>query len=172
MGRQRKFSNLELVEAIKNGLTGPEICARFGVSKQALSKRAKTLGLAVGRSALLVQGGMLMSHALDVRQRFVEISDKIRRSSNLLEEQLKDDRGKIDKGMMALFISAKEEERKQLEFLGKVLENYFKSQQLLAVQQAIIEEIGAESADCAARIKRRLGSLHSSGLLFQFADVP
>ncbi len=166
MGRQRKFSDLELAEAIKEGLSRPQMCARFQISKQALSKRLKVLNIAVGQSALMGRAEMLLEHALDVRLRFVEISDKIRRTSDLLEERMGDGNGGIDKGLMALYIGAKTEERKQLEFLGKVMENYLKSQHLLAVQQAMVEEIGAESAECAARIKRRLGSLHSSGLLF------
>lgn len=166
MGRKRKFSDFELAEAIKAGLSGPQMCAQFQVSKQALSKRLKVLNLSAGRSALLNQGEMLLDHALDVKRRFVEISDKIRRSSDLLEERMEDSEGKLDKGIMALYLATKEEERKQLEFLGKVFENYVKTQQLMAVQQAILQEIGAESAECAARIRRRLGSLNSSGLLF------
>lgn len=158
---------MELAEAVKAGLSGPEMCAKFGVSKQALSKRVRALNLSVGKSALLCRAEMLMDHALDVRRRFVEISDKIRRSADLLEECLQDSEGNLDPKVMSLYLAAKEEERRQLEFLGKVLDNYLKTQQLMAVQQAIIQEIGAESAECAARIKRRLGSLHSSGLLFQ-----
>jgi hypothetical protein len=159
---------MELAEAVKAGLSGPEMCAKFGVTKQALSKRVRALNLSVGKSALLERAGMMLDHAMDVRRRFVEISDKIRRSADFLEERLQDSEGVLDTKVMALYLAAKEEERRQLEFLGKVLDNYLKTQQLMAVQQAIIQEIGAESAECAARIRRRLGSLHSSGLLFQF----
>lgn len=156
-----------MAQAIKGGLSGPEMCAKFGVSKQALSKRVRALNLAVGKSALMGRAEMLLDHAFDVRRRFVEISDKIRKSADFLEERLEDSNGLLDTKIMSLYLAAKEEERRQLEFLGKALENYLKTQQLIAVQQAIIQEIGAESAECAARIKRRLGSLHSSGLLFQ-----
>lgn len=69
--------------------------------------------------------------------------------------------------MMSLYLACKEEERKQLEFMGRMMDSYVKAQHLMEAQRVIIKCIEGESAECAARIRRALGSLHSSGLLFQ-----
>lgn len=85
---------MELAESIREGLSRQEMCARFGVTKQALSKRLKRINVAVGKSALLSQGGMLLEHALDMRRRFVEISDRIRAAADWLEERLQAEGGR------------------------------------------------------------------------------
>ena len=58
------------------------------------------------------------------------------------------------------------EVRKQLELLAKAAVALLEGKRLAMVQQAMLEEIGAESAECKARIIRRLGGLQSAGLLF------
>lgn len=58
------------------------------------------------------------------------------------------------------------EVRKQLELLAKAAAVLIEGKRMAEVQQAILTEIGAESAECKARIIRRLGGLQSTGLLF------
>jgi hypothetical protein len=168
MGRAKKFTDGQLAEALKEGLSGPEICVRFGVTKGALSLRLKQLNLAAGKALMLGQGEKVLANALDVRQRFVEISAKVKESAEMLEGQLKDADGNLDKGVVALYLSHRAEQRKQLEFLGKVMTDILEAQKIAQIQKIILEEIGQESAECRVRILRRLGRLESSGLLFQF----
>jgi hypothetical protein len=167
MGRTRKVSDYQLREAIEAGLSGPEICAKHGITKSALSQRLSKLKLAASQAALLHQGRELMTQALDVRQRFIEISEAIRQNQELLRGRLLDENGKLDKGVVALLQGALAEERKQLEFVGKVVQEYTNAQRLEATKQRIIETIThACCLNCRPKVIRSLGELNSPGLLF------
>ena len=167
MGRRRKVSDYELREDLEAGLTGPEICAKRGITKSALSQRLTKLKIAASQAAILHQGREMINQALNVRQRFIDISESIRANQDLLKARLLDEEGNLDKGMVSLLQGAIAEERKQLEFMGRVMEQIIQAQRLETVKQRIIGTIAnACCLKCRPEVIRSLGSLNSPGLLF------
>jgi len=203
MGRSRKFSDLELAEAIKAGLTRQEICARFGVSKSTLCEREKRLNLAASKAALLHQGKELAQGQIDAQAQLLKINQAVHRWIDRLEgvlasrpqqeaaeiiaelkgweRELYGDGDKtpltpiiarleklavVDLEVLDRHIKYVAEGRKQLELMVKAAAELLEAKRLAQVQQIILQEIGAESAECKSRIIHRLGGLTSSGLLF------
>lgn len=165
MGRQ-KITLLELGDRLRAGKTDQEIGAEFRMSARAVRKRKAGLNLQVSKSAALYQAKVILAQQIDANAQLLKINESVNSTLALLEARIQDKAGGLNHTVVDQQLKAIAEVRKQLELLAKVAADWLEAKRLAAVYQVLITEIGAESAECKARIIRRLGGLQSSGLLF------
>jgi hypothetical protein len=88
MPAQRKFTDFELGEALRECQSRKEICTRFGISKGALSKREKQLKLGLARNATMHESGAILKQQIDAHEQLIKINEAGNRWLDNLERLL------------------------------------------------------------------------------------
>lgn len=178
---RQKFTDIELKQLLRLGLTGKEIAERLGVTKAAVSMRLKALKIAVSKDVTLRSAGEIVRKELDT----VGQLQKINRDANeLLDLLMRWNRGddgalqiletqvrkvKIGRGESAeeiteykfkdpreLALNAMREIRGQLKLQLEVFQALYDMQAVQQFQSEVLEIIGNVSPDARDEIIRRL----------------
>ncbi len=75
MGRDKKISNIELEELVRQGLGVSKIARKLGVTKGAISKRLKALMVAINQRVVLHDAGAIVEKKLDAIGQLQKIND-------------------------------------------------------------------------------------------------
>ena len=177
----QKFTDIELKQLLRRGLTGTEIAKQLGVSKSTVSGRIKALNIAVSKDITIRSAGEIVRKELDT----VGQLQKINRDANeLLDLLMRWNRGddealqiletqvrkvKIGRGESAeeiteykfkdpreLALNAMREIRGQLKLQLEIFQALYDMQAVQQFQQEVLEIIGNVSPDARDEIIRRL----------------
>lgn len=181
MAGQRKFTDIELKQLLRRGMTGTEIAEHLGVRKSTVSGRIKQLKIAVSKDVTLRAAGEIVRKELDT----IGQLQKINRDANeLLDLLMRWNRGdddalqilegqvrkvRIGKGEGAeevteykfkdpreLALNAMKEIRGQLKLQLEIFQALYDMQAVQQFQTEVLEVINSVSPDARDEIIRRL----------------
>jgi len=177
----QKFTDIELKQLLRRGMTGTEIAKHLGVSKSTVSGRIKALNIAVSKDITIRSAGEIVRTELDT----IGQLQKINRDANeLLDLLMRWNRGddealqiletqvrkvKIGRGEDAeeiteykfkdpreLALNAMREIRGQLKLQLEIFQALYDMQAVQQFQSEVLEIIGNVAPDARDEIIRRL----------------
>jgi hypothetical protein len=179
--RNSKFTDVELKQLVRKGLSGSEIAKCLGVSKSAVSMRLKALNIALSKDVALRSAAEVVKKELDTIGQLQKINAHANELLDLLMRWNRGDEGalqilesqvrkvRIGKGEEAeevteyrfkdpreLALKAMQEIRGQLKLQLEIFQALFDMQAIQQFQAEVLEIIGSVSPEASEQIIRRL----------------
>jgi len=177
--RARKVSNIELEQLVREGLGVSEIARKLGVHKSVISRRLKSLKVAINQRVVLHDAGEIVEKKLNAVEQLQKINDYAnelldllmrwnrgdQEALQILESQVRKVKVKgIEKEVQEyrfkdpreLALKAMQEIRGQLALQLEIFKCLYDSMAVAEFQKEVLTAIGEVSRDVQERIIRRL----------------
>ena len=153
---QQKIPLFQLERLVSEGNGVSEIARKLGVTKGAVSKRLKSLKVAIAKDVTLRSAPQIVDRQINAMDQLTRINTLINNELDYIEENIKDARGGKRKELQEQRLKHVSEIRKQLSLLLEITQALYSTEEVAAFQQIVLEEIGYAEPSVRARIMQRL----------------
>ena len=151
-----KINIFELEQLHRTGKTVSEIAKELGVTKGAVSKRLKSMNLAVVRDVATRSAPQVVAQKIDAMAQLSKANDIIKGELNYLQECIReaDEKGRLI--LQDAQLKHVAEIRKQIGLLLQIAQTLYSAEQVAEFQKVVLEEIGNVEPEVKQRILNRL----------------
>ena len=148
----KKISLIELEQLVRQGNGVSEIARKLKVTKGAISKRLKSLNVAVAKDVCLRAAPEILKRKLDAMGQLTKINNLIHKELDQIEEDLETASREDRKGLQDQKLKHVGEIRKQLMLLLDITAALYDIDQVRAFQAEVLQAIAAASPEIRDRI--------------------
>jgi predicted transcriptional regulator len=180
--RKPTFSDGKLKQLVSEGLTVSQISKRLGVSKSAVSKRLRSLNIAMSKEVALVRAGEVVRKELNTVAQLQKINDHANELLDLLMACVNGDEtakaeaaarlgpvGPGSKDPKELALKCMQEIRSQLKLQLDIFQALYDVQAIAEFQRSVLEEIKSVEPEIKNRIVQRLKDARALRSIVEFA---
>ena len=151
-----KISLIQLEQLVREGNGVSEIARKLGVTKGAVSKRLKSLKVAIAKDVTLRSAPQIVDRQINAMGQLTRINTLINNELDYIEENIKNASGEKRKELQDQRLKHVSEIRKQLSLLLDIAQALHSTEEVAAFQQIVLEEIGHAEPSVRTRILQRL----------------
>lgn len=147
---------MQLEQLVREGNEVSEIARKLGVTKGAVSKKLKSLKVAVTKDVALRSAPRIVDNGLDAMAQLRRINSSIHKELNQIEEDLEATTVEDRTGLQDQKLKHVAEIRKQITLLLEIARVLYNLDEVKAFQEIVVEEIGNASPEIRKEILQRL----------------
>ena len=153
---QQKIPLFQLERLVSEGNGVSEIARKLGVTKGAVSKRLKSLKVAISKDVALRSAPRIVDRQINAMDQLKRINGLINGELDYIEENIKTAKGRSRVELQEQRLKHVAEIRKQVSLLLDIAQTLYNAEEVAAFQQIVLEEIGNASLETRERILQRL----------------